>query len=118
MSLIDRNQTAVYWAPASLDSFGKHTFGVPVEVDCRWQDSVELVRDGSGAERCSVSKVFPDRALSTGGFLYLGELTDLSDAEKADPKTVTNASEIIAVQDIPSLDLGERVYTAWLCKKA
>jgi len=111
---LKRNQTAVYWAPSSPDTFGQITFVAPVEVDCRWEDKPELFKDSQGVEQRSSSIVYPDQAVLVGGYMYLGTLSELSAGEQANPKTVSAAKEIGASSTIPNLRGTKAVYKAWL----
>mgnify|MGYP000421490687 CR=1 FL=1 len=86
-------QKAVYWSPASLDSFGKPTWNTPTEIDCRWTDAVEEFINPEGERVLSRAKLIVDRDLEIKGVLWLGKLVDLVDA--SNPKNNDNAWEIL-----------------------
>jgi len=109
-----RKQTAVYWAKPSDNRRGSRTFGTPVEIDCRWEDVRKLFVDDMGREITSKSIVYTDRVVEIDGWLYLGELDDLTTAQKADPQKVSNAGVIRAFDKLPNLGNRETLYTAVL----
>jgi hypothetical protein len=87
-------QTAVYWANPQSDGATGRTFDDPVEIPVRWEDRQELFLDDKGQERMSRATVIVDRDVARGGWLYLGDLDDLSSGEEADPLSVDEAHEI------------------------
>jgi hypothetical protein len=105
MTWLTRNlkQTAVYWASPTPDGFGGATFTTGAEIACRWEDKDELFVDRAGQEVRSHAMVYVGQDLDDGGYLYLGDLDDLSSAEEADPLTVTGAYEIRSFQKSPRL---------------
>jgi len=92
-------QTAVYWAPTTLDDFGKPTWHTPVEIDCRWTDEIEEFIDPSGERHLSRAKLIVDRDLEVKGVIWLGNLVDVSDLD--DPKNNRNAWEILGTKKTP-----------------
>jgi hypothetical protein len=110
MSLVVRmrRQTAVYWALASnesggldQDQYGRPGYTDPVEIDCRWEDTVtEYVRK-DGSTQTSGTRVFVDRDMKVGELLMLGTLDDVLDLE--DPRANDNFFEIKGFQKTPDL---------------
>jgi len=97
------NQVAVYWGNPQSDGSGGRSFGEsPVEIDCRWEQRSELYVDSSGQEKRSQAGVYVNQDLDCGGYLYLGELDDLSVAEQSDPLIVAEAYEIRGFEKTPS----------------
>lgn len=92
-------QTAVYWAPAGNNGFGK-TFAAPVEISCRWDDVSEQVIDQQGQETMSKAKLLLTGDVIEGGFMYLGTLDDL-DSSPQDPREFPSAYPIIQVLRTP-----------------
>lgn len=92
-------QTTTYWAPAdaSSDLYGKPTYSAPVQLPCRWENRVELVRSKSGQEIASQARVFLAQTVSLDGYLLLGT------SSAVDPTLVTGAFEIQAISSIPDL---------------
>lgn len=94
-------QTAVYWGNPTYTATGGRTFDDPVELDCRWEQRSDMFRDAQGNEVHSNAIVFVNSDVVVGGWLYLGELDDLSSSEEADPQTVDDAYEIRRFDKIP-----------------
>jgi hypothetical protein len=107
-------QTAVYWGSPTPDGQGGKTFDDPVELDCRWEDREELFIDASGQEKRSHAVVYLGSDVANGGFLYLGDLDDLSSDDEADPQAVDGAREVRAFQKVPSIDGRRNTRKAWL----
>jgi len=111
-------QTAVYWAPGAEDGYGSKVWGTPVEVDCRWDETTELVKNNNGEEVIAKASVLVNDDLKEGGYLLLGSLDDLDSAEEADPMTVEGAWEIISWKKIPMVfATDDFVRTAYLGNK-
>ena len=98
-------QTAVYWGDPADDGYGGKTFGngYPVEIDCRWEDTVQVVRDARGNEIICRALVFVTEDLDEQGYLYLGSLDDLDSSEEGDPMTVDGAYSIKRFDETPAL---------------
>lgn len=111
---IARPQTAVYWAPSTLDGFGNVSFATPVEIAVRWENKTELFIDNQGKEQKSSAVVYPASAVLLEGYLYLGTLVALSPAEEADPKSVIAAKEIRGVAVSFNIKGTQALYKAWL----
>jgi hypothetical protein len=101
-------QTAVYWASPVNDGYGTFTFDDPVEISCRWEDKSQVtISDmkrgslGQGKEITSDAEILVTQDLDKNGYLYLGSLSDLTDAEKANPATIEDARQILSVDKIP-----------------
>jgi hypothetical protein len=100
----DQNQTAVYWASPTPDGRGGHTWDTAVEINCRWEGSTELIRASNGEQIVSRAVVQVSQDLNENGMLYLGELDDLTTAQKANPMTVSTAYLIRKFDKIPEID--------------
>lgn len=107
------NQTAVYWAVPTFDGLGGSTFAIGSDISCRWEDKAELFLDSQGKEQRSSAVVFVDSDLAVGGYLYLGELADLTTPQKSDPMLIA-AYEIRAIEKIPSVDAQRFTRKVWL----
>jgi len=117
-----RRQKAVYWPNPTADGFGDKDVDLPVEIDCRWEDSNEQIRTANGEEIMTKSIVYTDRDVDEGGFLMLGVLTDLP-SPGVDPQDLDNAHEIRKFDRLPVLrvrtdgldpNADEYLRTAWL----
>jgi len=92
-----RYQKAVYWAFVSEDGEGTPTFASPVVIDVRWVDKQEAYWDASGEEARSGSVVYPDRALTEKGYLFLGTIADLGG--ETNPRNLSAARQIVFHQN-------------------
>lgn len=114
MSLISRmrKQLAVYWSSQKFDDFGQPIPLEPVEIKCRWEDvQVEyLTKDGT--KQVSNSVVYVDRDVELDGFLWLGELSELT--SQTVPEQNEGAHRIKQVNKIPNLKAKEFLITAIL----
>lgn len=96
-------QTAVYWSAPVADGYGGYTFASPTEISCRWDGKKEIFIDAQGREAVSKAKILVTQDLDEEGYLYLGELDDLSTAQKANPKLVEGACLIRAFEKTPMI---------------
>ena len=94
---------AVYWGTPTLTNDGHTSFTTPVELFCIWKDSTDLLRTDQGREIVIRAEVYVSEDLDEKGMLYLGRLTDLTTAQKADPRKVATAYEIKKFIKTPSL---------------
>src|SRR6056297_2281055 len=109
------NQKAVYWGSPTTDGFGKLSFADPIEIDVRWEDRNELYVNATGKESVSKSIIYSNsQDFENDGYLYLGELSDLSTAQKSNPQSISTAWSIKAHYKKP--DIGGNVYfrKVWL----
>lgn len=80
---------------------------MPIEIDCRWDDTQETFVDSGGREAVSRASVAVDQQLVMGGFLFRGTLLDLDGVLDVP----NDAFEIRRVIEIPNLKNTE-VYRA------
>lgn len=117
-------QTAVYWGNPTEDGYGSMTYDAAVEISCRWEDIQQIMGTVMGNAivgfgDMSRSVVFVLQDLDRDGMVYLGELTDLTAGQLANPKSISDAHLIKRFEKIPSLqdptDLLRIAYlTPWL----
>lgn len=108
-------QKAVYWGNPVPSGYGnRSTFDSAIEVDCRWKLKQILFHNEQGEQKISHAIVTVNSDLDVGGFLYLGELTDLS--SDPNPMDVEGAYEIMGFTKIPSLDGSQFLRKATLGK--
>ena len=116
-----RRQKAIYWANQGLDGYGQAQPMKAVEIDCRWEDTNELIKNSSGEERVSRTVVYVDRDMNEGDYLMLGALASLGLVK--DPNDLKEAHEIIKYDKLPVLNVrtdgldpnnDEYLRTAWL----
>ena len=96
-------EDAVYWGAPQPDGYGGYEFDPPVEIKCRWDGKREVFIDAQGRETVSKAKILVTQDLQEEGYLYLGKLSDLSTAQKADPKLVGNACLIRGFEKTPMI---------------
>jgi hypothetical protein len=94
-------QTAVYWGNPQPDGFGGITYDDPVEIKCRWDGKVQLVRNDNGEEVVSEATVLVTRDLDVNGMLYLGTLNDIDSGDQGSPEQVIGTRTIISKQTTP-----------------
>lgn len=114
MSLLSRmrKQYAVYWAPGGIGPDGATTFEEPVELRVRWEDSQEQFVNREGDVKVSKSKVYTENNLEISGYLWKGNLEDLTDP--SDPLGNEDAYEIQSVSEIPDMKAKRFLRIAWL----
>jgi len=108
-------QTAVYWGNPQPDGYGGISYDPPVEIKCRWDEKVQLVRDDRGKEVVSKAEVLVLQDVDPDGMLYLGSLTDLSSGVLDSPEQVDGAWKILSMSKAPLFgSTSEFVRTAYL----
>jgi|SRR5699024_124458 len=81
--------TCTYWSPGTNDGLGGITWGSPVHIECRWQDSNELYKDAEGREFVAAAVVYLASAdVEVEGKLALGEITGSPSAKTRDIKVI------------------------------
>lgn len=104
----DMNQTATYWSPGANDGLGGFSFGAPIQIACRWQNTAVLFKDTQGKDVVSSAVVYPDRPLLAAGWIFLGV------SAVSNPRTVTGAQEIKQIGQSPDLDDEYVLNKVWL----
>lgn len=106
-------QTAVYWPPEQKDSFGRTTFGEPVEIAVRWEDGyAETVDSGTAVQGFKPSRTVqafsatvyvPELPgggeVAVGGYLWLGALADADES----PTANAGAVQVKSFSKLPTL---------------
>jgi len=113
MSIIKkmRKQKAVWWARSSKDRFGRWTFDLPVEIDCRWEDTIQEYLDAQGEKHVSKATVYMDRLVSVGDRLRRGELVfDVLE----DPMQMTDSYQVASFEQMPNFRATENLLIALL----
>ncbi len=106
-----RQQKAIWWKRTGTNVYREDTFDSPIEIDCRWEEKNELRKDDQGQEYVSKSFVMPDRSMTGGDYLKLGEI-DSSTPES--PLEHEGAHKVREANDIPDLKNTTTVYEAYL----
>jgi hypothetical protein len=94
-------QTAVYWSAPVKDGYGSYTFATPTEIKCRWEDKLTVITGANGEQEVCNASILVYQDLALHGYVYLGELTDLTILQKANPKLVNGAREIMYFEKVP-----------------
>lgn len=102
-------QVATYWAASNdTDRYGNKIFSAPIQVPCRWEDSIQTVMNKKGEEFTSKSRVFFESDKSLDGYLLLGT------SAEANPTGLDNAYEIQAKTTTPNLRGLQSLTTVYL----
>ena len=96
-------QQCVYWGAPVNDGYGGHTYSTPIEIAVRWEGSTKVITTTKGTEYVSRAEVIVNQDVDEEGYLYLGTLSDLTEAQKADPKLVSGAWKIVRFDKIPMI---------------
>ena len=97
-------QKAVYWHPAVSDGRGGYTFANVEEINVRWEDKRQVIRTSDGVEFISKAKILLHSStpeIDNQGYLVLGELESLTQAQRDDPKQVEKAFQPTFVEKKP-----------------
>jgi hypothetical protein len=93
----------VYWGNPVNDGYGGFTYDAPVEISCRWEDKSQLISNAGGETILSRAVVFVLQDLDWDGLLWLGELTDLTVGQRADPKSLDSICVVKRFEKTPGL---------------
>lgn len=107
-----RRQDAVYFPRMGVDAHGKPTWGIPVEITCRWEQRTEEVIDKDGVRNTSQAHVYTSQGLAVGGFLVPGTLATLPNP--TDPTKNTNGGKVLLSTTLPNLRATEFLYEAYI----
>ena len=98
-------QTAVYWGTPQDDGYGTFTTTDPVEIKCRWEDKSEVItmagEDRKSREIVSKAQVWVLQDVDEQGYLFLGDLDDLSSTLEENPESVDGAYKIQLFEKTP-----------------
>lgn len=100
-----KNDKMVYWGTPTVGNDASYTFATPIEVSCFWREETNLIKNDDGRESISKAAIYINQDLEEKGMVFHGALSDLTTAQKNDPRTITNAYEIMMVRKLPSLHL-------------
>ncbi len=106
-------QDMVYWRMAGNDGEGGFLYDDPVELKCRWEEKIEQVVTTMGEETVSRAKVFVDRKLTEGSYIYLGTLDDSTIGNDLKPESTEGSMRILSTSAIPSVDGRTVVYMVY-----
>lgn len=84
-------QTIVYWGNPQPNGFGGMTYDEPVERKCRWDDTVNIMRDSNGVEHTCKAELLVTEDMDLNSYVMLGTLDDLTESADINPKKYPNA---------------------------
>lgn len=97
-------QTAVYWGNPQRKGTGGWTYDAPVEISCRWDDKIQLVKNEiANTEFLSRGEVIVLQDVDEEGVIFLGSLTDLVEGADTNPYKQTGAYMIKQFLKTPRL---------------
>lgn len=108
------NQIAVYWGNPVKDGQGGFTWDDPIEIACRWNDSISTQLATDGKQFISKAKVQVEQDVDKNGMLFLGCLIDLDSSVEADPSTGDDIYIIKRFDKIPTVNSQQFFRRAWL----
>ena len=102
------NMDITHWAQGAPDGYGGNSYSAPVVLKGRWEKRTDLVVSPNGENITSKARIFLDKEIGLGDYLYLGSST------VSDPRTVSGAYEVLQVRKIPSVDGTRFEYIVYL----
>ena len=85
------NQTIVLWTTPVNNGYGGYTFAAPVEIQGRWEDKLTLNVSVNRDEQVDTAVIYTLATVEKENWVYLGNLTDLTTEQKANPKLIDTA---------------------------
>ncbi len=104
----------VYWGNPITNSSGVRIFDIPIEINCLWNDKVENLIDNKGREFVSRATIIVLQDIDEFAMVYRGELKNLTNVQKDDPKEVLTSYEVKRFIKIKSLNLNQYVRKIFL----
>lgn len=89
--------TTVYWTPGPADAHGQPTYGIPIELPCRWDDTVVETINAQGDLLYASSTVILLTDVQVGGLLFQGTIDEVlaSSFPLDDPRSDRRVREIV-----------------------
>lgn len=107
-------QRCVFWGNPKPDGYGSYSFDPPVELDCRWTDSVQVVSDGKGNDVVCKSVVMVAIDIQELAMLWLGLLANLTTEQKAAPGSIDHCYTVKRFDKIPTIKGASFLRVAYL----
>ncbi len=101
-------QTLSYWGTPVANGYGGWSWDAPIEIKGRWVDKQELFINAAGEQVLSKAKVFVDRDLDMGGYIYSGT------SSTVDPTDVVGAHRIEGWKKVASTVIDNYLRVVWL----
>lgn len=103
-------QYAVVWFAGPVDNNGDVTVRTPVEIRCRWEESIgEQLSPTTGATRDSAQSIMVDRLIPVDSIIWLGKLKEL-------PTTLSNLRQVVTVKNMPDVKSRDSLRTVDVIK--
>jgi len=104
-SLLQRlfTQTIVLWATPVNNGYNTMTFAAPTEIKGRWEDKLDLIVNNNRETQESKAHLYTLADVQKENWVYLGELTDLTEAQLANPKLIDGAYLVMQIETFVNL---------------
>lgn len=91
-------QSAIYWERLSYDSYGQPTYKNPVQIPCRWDDSIKQNVSPNSASQGIDATLFVSQPIVVGSYMWKGTMSQL-------PSTgpIPDVMEVTYYSGIPDL---------------
>jgi hypothetical protein len=64
-----QKQKLIYWETNGFDGYGQNTYAYPEELNCRWDEVYETVKDPQGREFVSKAVIISPKLLVQGSYV-------------------------------------------------
>lgn len=91
-------QTLTIWVATGRDGYNNPTFAAPEERPCRWEQRNTKIQTEDGKEITARGRIFLDRDLAVGDYIFLGLSAELN------PLETQGASRVMEFRKTPSID--------------
>lgn len=108
------NQFLVYWPPGTLIRSGETVYKDPIELKCRWEDTIQLVVDPSGEKWATKAIIDLDVPVLSLGVLWKGRFRNIAEGSESDPFLNNGASAVRMIEGVPNRRGNQILYTAYL----
>lgn len=108
------NQFAVLWTKNVTDGYGQISYNAAISLCVRWEESAKQFISLIGKQEISSHVVYAETSLEYDDYMWLGSLSSLSNAQKADPRLVVGSLPVRGRNKSPDLQGGLFVSKAFL----
>lgn len=106
-----QKQKLVYWETNGFDGFGQNTYAYPEELNCRWDDVFEMVKDNQGREFVSKAVIISPKLLVQGSYVKKGQILT---STPASPNDDTDVYMIRTTSHTPDMKGNNLLYMAYV----
>ena len=105
----------VFWDKPDVDVNGNYIFGYPTQIKCHVKEVFKnYVLENGETFVCKAEILTDNEVMKAGGFVYFGELQELSEEEILDPRDNPRTFEIRTQNSVKLLDTKEKIKVFWL----